>query len=113
MLPLLTAGDSFYSAMQVTSSIVLFNLSMIISIYVNNVLCEKTKTNDEELKSQKFPPCAACRILTNSFRKVNISLYWVILLGNCLLSIIKYFVTQLKYIEDVYINIFYVKIVKM
>jgi len=40
---------------------------------MNNIECEREKPGKEELKSQKLPPCAACKILTNSFKKVNIT----------------------------------------
>lgn len=56
--------------MQVPTSIVL-NVFVIVSICINSVQCEKEKPSNDELKDQKLPPCAACRVFTDSFKKVN------------------------------------------
>ncbi|XP_017794462.1 PREDICTED: cysteine-rich with EGF-like domain protein 2 [Habropoda laboriosa] len=45
----------------------LLNLFLLLNISTY-VKCNKTPLK-EELKSQKFPPCAACKILINSFKK--------------------------------------------
>jgi len=58
--------------MRVTTSIVFLHFLVILSICMNSIQCKKGKQDKEELKSQTFPPCAACRILTNSFKKVNL-----------------------------------------
>ncbi|XP_070161933.1 cysteine-rich with EGF-like domain protein 2 [Polyergus mexicanus] len=53
-----------------TSAIVFLNLFIIASICMIDIQCEKERPADkEERKSQIFPPCAACKILTNSFKK--------------------------------------------
>jgi len=57
--------------MRVTTGIVFLHFLVILSICMNSIQCKKGKQNKEERKSQTFPPCAACRILTNSFKKVN------------------------------------------
>lgn len=47
-------------------------LSFFILLYMFiYVKCNKTPSN-EELKAQKFPLCAACKILINSFKKVSL-----------------------------------------
>ncbi|XP_026824622.1 cysteine-rich with EGF-like domain protein 2 [Ooceraea biroi] len=55
--------------MRVPTSIVIFTFSIILSICMNSIQCKKGKEDKEEVKSQTFPPCAACRVLTNSFKK--------------------------------------------
>lgn len=46
-------------------------LNLFILLYMfSYVQCIKSPSN-EELKAQKFPPCAACKILINSFKKVS------------------------------------------
>ncbi|CAL7936584.1 unnamed protein product [Xylocopa violacea] len=56
--------------MRKINNIIFFHLlSLFILLYMSTcVKCNKTPTS-EELKAQKFPPCAACKVLINSFKK--------------------------------------------
>lgn len=58
--------------MRKTSGVIFFCfLTLFILFDISaNVNCDKTPSS-EELKAQKFPPCAACKILVNSFKKVR------------------------------------------
>lgn len=57
--------------MRVPTNVVFLSIFVILLTCISNIQCEKGKLGEEELKSQKFPPCAACKVLTNSFKKVN------------------------------------------
>lgn len=75
--------DSRCGIMRVPTSIVFLSIFVILSTCMSSIQCEKGKLDEEEHKSQNFPPCAACKILTNSFKKVNnlppfLILYWSI-----------------------------------
>jgi len=67
--------------MRVTISIVFLHFLVILSM--NSIQCKKGKQDKEELKSQIFPPCAACKILTNSFKKVNLMFPLMYIYGVC------------------------------
>lgn len=57
--------------MRKTNVISFLFLSLFILLYMSaSIKCDKAPSS-EELKAQKFPPCAACKILVNSFKKVN------------------------------------------
>ncbi|XP_018406744.1 PREDICTED: cysteine-rich with EGF-like domain protein 2, partial [Cyphomyrmex costatus] len=55
--------------MRVPTSIVFLSIFVILSTCMSSIQCEKGKLDQEDLKSQKFPSCAACKLLINSFKK--------------------------------------------
>lgn len=56
--------------MRKTSYVMSFYLFIILLFYFDiGIQCSGAVSSDEERKAQKFPPCAACRVLTNSFKK--------------------------------------------
>lgn len=58
--------------MRRTNVILFLFLSLFILLSMSaSVKCNKTPSS-EEFKAQKFPPCAACKILINSFKKVSL-----------------------------------------
>lgn len=62
----------YKNIMQALTNIVILNFFVIVLICINSVQCEKEKLDQDKLKNQNLPPCAACRVFTNSFKKVNI-----------------------------------------
>lgn len=66
-----TGLSRYNNIMQAPTSIVVLNFFVILLICINSAECEKEKADKDELKDQKLPPCAACKVFANSFIKVN------------------------------------------
>lgn len=60
---------------RIASYVFLHTYLLLLFCSVPDVDCKKlSPPTKEQLKSEKLPPCAACRILTESFKKVSLAL---------------------------------------